>query len=333
MAEVAHRKLQIGKETTLGTEVEATLIFPCDPGSGQFALDRATQVPDEDYGRSVRNQSGRGSHGVKNATATLSAPARFEDIGHVLNMALGSASSSGAGTVTTVWDRDTTANTINSYTVEDNDGVAPMIATGVVCTGFELGWDALGPGENSMVTISANLQAANVTQGTATGSISDPTVLETMEGHNATLAMGPTGTAFASLSAVGTALIAYRYSDADEKPGRPYGGSETYSSVGRRKGLGTVTLTVKCSSATIDETWDIFVVSGSVPTERRARISIDGSGDNSFTIDHRLLITDSHKEEVRDGEWAIVAVAETMYDSTIASDVEMTLVSSTGTAF
>jgi hypothetical protein len=334
MAEAAYRKIQIGKETTLGTEVEATRIFPADPGSGEFTLNRATQVPDEDYGRSVRNQSGRGSHGVKVATATLSAPARFEDVGFILNMALGSATSSGAGTVTTVWDRDTTAASINSYTVEADDGVAPFIATGVVATGFELSFDALGAGENSMWTISADLQAANVTQGTATGGLSDPTTLETMEGHLTTIAMGPTGTAFASLAAVGTALVSYAYRDTFEKPGRPYGGSETFSSVGAQKGIGEVTIMLKTTSATIDESWDIFTVSGALPTERRVRITVDGSGDNVFTIDHRLLFTDVHIEpDGRDGERLVSITAETMYDSTLASDVEMTLVSSTGTAF
>lgn len=336
MAESAHRKVQMGKETTLGTEVEATLIFPVDPGSTEFTLNRATQVPNEDWGRSIRNQTGRGSHGVRNATATLSAPARFEDVGHILNMALGSATASGtAGTVTNTWDRDTTAQTHNSYTVESDDGVSPFIATGVVVTGFELGFDALGPGENSMWTLSADLQAANVTQGTATGGLSDPTVLETMEGHLATIAMGPVGTAFASLSAVGTALVSYRYRDTFAKPGRPYGGAETYSSVGASKdALGEVTILLKVSSATIDESWDIFTVSGSVPTERRVRISVDGSGDNVFTIDHRLLFTDVHVEpDGRDGERLVSITAETMYDSTIASDIEMALTSSTAIAF
>ena len=334
MAEASYRKLQIGKESALGTEVDATLIFPCDPGSAEFTLDRATEVPDEDYGRSVRNQTGRGSHGVRVATASLSAPLRFEDCGHVFNMALGSATTSGSGTYTHVWDRDTTAATINSYTVESDDGVAPFIATGVVCTSFQIGFDAIGPGQNQMWTVSADLQAANVTQGTATGGISDPTTLETMEGHLTTISMGPVGTAFASLSAVGTALVSYQYSDTFEKPGRPYGGSDTFSSVGALKGIGEVTILLKVSSATIDESWDIFAVAGGVPTERRVRISVDGSGDNAFTIDHRLLFTDVHIEpDGRDGERLVSITAETMYDSTLGSDVELTLTSSNVSAF
>lgn len=335
MAESAYRKVQMGKESVLGTEVDATFIFPVDPGSAEFTLNRATQVPNEDYGRSVRNQTGRGSHGVKVATAPLSAPARFEDVGRILSIALGSAVATGSGTVTNVWDRDTTAQTHNSYTVESDDGVAPFIATGVVATGFELGFDALGPGENSMWTVSADLQAANVAQGTATGGLSDPSTLETMEGHNTTIAMGPTGTAFADLSAVTGSLVSYRYRDTFDKPGRPYGGSETFSAVGASKdAMGEVTILLSVTSATIDESWDIYVVSGSVPTERRVRITVDGSGDNLFTIDHRLLFTDVHVEpEGRDGERLVSITAETMYDSTIGTDIEMTLVSSTGTSF
>jgi hypothetical protein len=335
VAESAYRKVQMGKESALGTEVDATFIFPVDPGSTEFTLNRATQVPNEDYGRSIRNQTGRGSHGVKNATATLSAPARFEDVGRILSIALGSAVATGSGTVTNVWDRDTTSATHNSYTVESDDGVQPFVATGVVCTGFELGFDALGPGENSMWQVSADLQAANVAQGTATAGLSDPSTLETMEGHLSILRLGTTATAFGSLSELSASLVSYRYRDTFAKPGRPYGGSETYSSVGASKdALGEVTILLKVSSDTIDASWDIFAVAGSVPTERRARVTVDGSGDNVFHVDHRLLFTDVHIEpDGRDGERLVSITAETMYDSTLGSDTEFTLVSSTGTSF
>jgi hypothetical protein len=254
MAEAAFRKLQIGKETTFNTEVDATLIFPCDPGSGEFTLNRATEVPDEDYGRSIRNQSGRGSHGARVATASLSAPARFQDLGYLLTMALGTATTSGSGTYTHVWDADTTSDTVKSYTFESTDGVAPFVTTGVVATGIQLGFDAIGPGQNQMWTVSADLQGADVTQGTATAGLSDPSALETMEGHLTTIAMGPTGTAFASLSTVGTALVSYQLDYQCEKPLRIYGGSsEVAGGVGKLKSVGNVTIMLKVSSATIDE--------------------------------------------------------------------------------
>jgi len=84
MAEAAYRVVQLGRQSSFATAVAATTRFPCDPGSGEFTLNRASEIPDEDLGRAIRNaQPGRGSHGVRIATATLSAVARFEDIGHL----------------------------------------------------------------------------------------------------------------------------------------------------------------------------------------------------------------------------------------------------------
>lgn len=327
MAEAAFRVLQLGKESTFNTAVDATTIFPCDPGSGEFTLNRATAVPDEDWGRAIRNQSGRGSHGARVATASVSAPARFEDLGHLLTMALGTAITTGSGTYVHVWDQDTTADTVKSYTFRTNDGVAPFVTTGVVVTGFQLGFDAIGPGDNQMWQVSADLQGADHTQGTATSGVSDPSALETMEGHLTTIAMGPSGTAYASLPAIGTALVSYQLDYSCEKPLRIYGGSsEVAGGVGKLKGLGTVTMLLKVADYTIDESWDIFAVSGGAPTERRVRVTCDGAGVNVMTIDHRLIFTDVHIEpDGREGERLISITAETVYDSTLGSDVEITI--------
>lgn len=327
MAEAAFRKLQIGPESTFGTEVDATIIFPCDPGSGEFTLSRGTNVPDEDYGRAIRNQTGRGSHGVRVATASLAAAARYQDLGYLLNMAMGTASTSGSGTYTHVWVNDTTSQTVKSYTVESTDGVAPFIATGVLATGFELGFDALGAGQNSPWNISADLQAANLAQGTATTGLSDPSALETIEGHLTTIAMGPVGTAYGSLSTVGTALVQYSCGLESAKPLRPYGGADVATSYGRGKAAGDVTILMKVSSATIDESFDIFNVSGAVPTERRVRMAVTGSSPNVMYVDHRLLFTDVHIEpDGRDGERLVSISAQRMYDSTLASDLSITII-------
>jgi len=327
MAEAAFRVLQLGKESTFNTAVDATTIFPCDPGSGEFTLNRATAVPDEDWGRAVRNHSGRGSHGARVATASLSAPARFQDLGHLLTMALGTAVTTGAGTYVHVWDEDTTADTVKSYTFRTADGVQPFVTTGVVATGFQLGYDAIGPGDNQMWQASVDLQGADHTAGTATTGLSDPSALETMEGHLTTISMGPVGTAFASLGAIGTALVSYQLDYSCEKPLRIYGGSsEVAGGVGKRKGLGTVTILLKVADYTINESWDIFAVAGGAPTERRVRVTCAGSGDNKLTIDHRLLFTDVHIEpDGREGERLISITAETVYDATLASDIAITV--------
>lgn len=335
MAEAAFRKLQIGPEGTFGTEVDATIIFPCEPGSGEFTLNRGTEVPDEDYGRAIRNQAGRGSHGVRIATASLAAPARFQDMGHIFTMAMGTAVTTGSGTYTHVWKNDTTSDTVKSYTFESADGVQPFVATGVLATGFQLGFDALGAGANSMWNLSADLQAVNLAQATATAGLSDPTTLETLEGHLSIIKIGTTATAFASLSELSGSLVSYQMANNSGKPLRVYGGTaDIATGHGRQKAEGDVTILLKVSSDTIDASYDIFNVAGSLPTERRARITVDGSSDNLFHIDHRLLFTDVHIEpDGRDGERLVSITAQRMYDSTLATDLSLTLVTSDVSSF
>lgn len=327
MAEAAFRKFQLGAESTFGTEVDATVIFPCDPGSGEFTLARGTNVPDEDNGRAIRNQAGRGSHGTRQATASLSAVARYQDLGHILNMAMGSATTSGtAAPYTHVWKNDTTSDTTKSYTAESDDGVAPFVAVGVVATSFELGFDAIGAAQNSPWKISADLQAANLSQGTATSGLSDPSALETIEGHLTTIAAGDTSTAFASLTTIGTALVQYNVAQSSAKPLRHYGGSDVASAHGRGKAEGDVTILIKTTSATIDASFDYFNVSGAVPTERRVRMSALGTNGTAY-VDHRLLFKDVHIEaDGRDGERLVSIVADKVYDSTLATDLSITII-------
>lgn len=326
--EAVFRTLQLGRETTFGTYGTATTVFACDPGSGEFSLNRATEVPDEDYGHIARNHAGRGSHGVRIATASLSAPLRFEDVGHIFDMALGTADTTGSGTYTHVWTGDNTSDTIKSYSIETTSGVQDWVAKGVVVTGFEIGFDAIGAGQNAMWTVSADLQAADLSTGTATASLTPPTALETAEGHLTTLSEGPVGTAFASLTALSGHLVSYRLRVDCPKPLRPYGSSSDVASAkGTQKRLGTVSALVKVSASAVSDFWDIYNVSGGLVTDRRWRIDADGAGDNDLKIDHRLTFKDVHIEpDGRDGERLMAIEAETTMDSTLASDLQITIV-------
>lgn len=327
MAEAAYRSLQLAQESSFDTEVDATTVFPADPGSGEFTLNRATEVPDEDYGRAVRNQTGRGSHGVRIATASLSAPARFEDVGHVFQMCIGSAVVTGGGTYVHTWTGDITSSTHKSYVLEVNDDTQDWIATGVVATGFELGFDTLGAGENVMWQISGDLQAARYEKTTATATQSPPATLQTIEGHMSQLYEGPAGTAYASLSELSGALVSYRLRVEDPKPARVYGGTaDRMSGVGRGKRLCSVSAVVKLSSDAVTDFFDIYNVSGAVPTERRWRIKASGvtAAVALLTIDHKLLFKDVHIEpDGRDGERLMAIEAEAVYDATLASDLQI----------
>lgn len=335
MAEAVYRVLQFGQETTFGSAVQATILFPCDPGSGEFTLNRAPNLPDEDWGRIQRNAAYRGTTGVRIANASLASEFRFEDGFQIAEMALGSATFSGtASPYTAVITADGTADTTRPRTIRVVDDTQPWVAAGVLCTKFEIGYDNVAPGANAPWTISADLQAASYEKGTATAGIAGTAVLETMEGIYTTLAEGPSGTAFASLSALTGSLVSYKLSSTNEAPLRPYGGSsDTASAHGRLKRLITVTAMLKLTSTTVTDFFDIYNVTGSLPTERRWRIVATGSGSKTLTIDHLVRLTDVHIEpQGRDGERLMSVTGELAYDSTLASDVKLTLVGLTASS-
>lgn len=328
MAEAAYRVVQLGRQSAFATAVAATTRFPCDPGSGEFELNRATEIPDEDLGRAIRNaQPGRGSNGVRIATASLSAAACFENIGHIFDMTLGTAVTTGSGTYTHTWTADATATTIKPYTLEvGNDGVQDWEARAVVGTGFELGFDALAAGENSMWKISADLQAADWSKSTLTAGQTAPSTLQTMEGHLTQLFEGPAGTAYASLSELSGSLVQYRLRVEDPKPPRVYGddADDFMSDVGRGKRLCTISALLKISSTSVSDVFDIYNVASGAITDRRWRIKVTGSADCTFIIDHKVdfkkVVVDPNG---RDGERLLSIEAEAVYDSTNSTDLKI----------
>lgn len=327
MAESIYRAVQLGQEATFGTEVDATTVYPTDPGSGEFTLNRATEIPDEDFQTQIANLGGRGSHGVRIATGSISSQARFEDLGHILQMYGAEAAYTGAGPYTQTYTLGATSTTYVPYTMESTNDVQDFIATGVVATSLDLGFDEIAAGENTMWNVSADLQAANLVTGTATAALAAPTILETIEGHLTTVSQGTTATAFGSLGALSAHLVSYRLNSEQDKPLRPYGSAtDVASEIGLRKRTSNVSMMLKFSATTVSDVWDIFTVAGSLPTERRWRVVATGSGTKSLTIDHRLLFTDVHLEpDGRDGEILVAVEARATYDSTLATDLVLAI--------
>jgi hypothetical protein len=327
MAESAFRAIQFGRQSAFATAVAATTVYSCEPGSGEFTLNRATEIPDEDTGRKIRNGlAGRGSHGVRIATATMSSPLRFQDFGHFLDMTIGTAVTTGSGTYTHTWTANATSSTVKPYTVEVDDGVQEWQARAVVGTGFEIGFDTLGAGQNSMWSISADLQAADLAKGTLTAGQSAPSTLQTAEGHLTQLFEGPVGTAYTSLSELAGHLVQYRLRVDDPKPPRVYGddADDFMSDVGAGKRLCTVSALLKISSTSVTDIFDIYNVASGAVTDRRWRIKVNGSADCSLIIDMRLEFKDIHVEpDGRDGERLLAVEAEGVYDSTNSTDLKI----------
>lgn len=330
MAEAAFRSVQIGKETTYGTEVNATLVLPVDTATGELVLVRGTNTPDEDYGRAIRNRTLRGSHGVRNVTGSVSAVATFQTLPHFLQMALGDVVTTGSSApFTHVIERDTTADTTASYTWEVNDDTQDWIGVGITIGSWELGFDAVAAGANSPWMFNGDLQGVNLSTGTATAAQSAP-AMETMEGHLTSFSEGTTGTAFGSLTGLTSKIVSFSISGSDEKPQRVYAGTDLATAHGRRKGMCTVSMTSILDSTMATALWTTYNVAGAIPTYRRWRVSVDGAGTNAMTIDMQLKITDVHIEaDGRDGERLFSVTAETVDDATLDTDVSVSIVNAT----
>lgn len=333
MSEAAFRVLQLGQQGSFGgTAWPATVIYPCDPGSGEFELDRAIESPDEDYGVAVRHQASRGSNGVRVATGNLSSTARFEDLEHILEMTLGTAVRTGAGTYTHTWTGDAASTTVLPYTVEVGEETQDWAVPSVVCEQFDLGFDALTVPGNSMWTVNATLKGVDKKKATATGSLSAPSVLETMEGHLSQLYEGPVGTAFASLSELAAHLVQYRVTVADPKPFRVYGddADDIASAMGRGKRETSFEALLKISASSVANVFDIFNVSGGLPTDRRWRVKVTGVAPKTMTIDGRVRFTSVNVDpDGRDGERLLSVAGYYVYDSTLASDIQAIIVNTT----
>src|SRR5690242_3223623 len=104
MSEAVFNTVQLGRQSAVGTGVAATTVFPVDAGFLGFELDRASESPDEDYGRTSREAAGRGSTGIRLATASLPFVMRFEDFYHLPEMHMTSLGTPTVGTATWTFD-------------------------------------------------------------------------------------------------------------------------------------------------------------------------------------------------------------------------------------
>lgn len=322
MSESVFHKVQLGRQSVVGTAVAATTVFPVDAGFLGFELDRAVESPDEDYGRMSREQAGRSSFGVRGASASVPFVCRFQDLMHILEMHVaGSVSPTGAGPYVYTYTADETSDTLKPYTVEYGDINSTQDewrGVGVLAEEVEVGFDALTSPGNAMWTGSASLVALDREANAMTSSQTPPATLETMEGHPTTIAIGSTSTAFASLSAVTSSLASFRFTSRVPLVRRAYGGTSDIATAYGRSGKAEAEweALIKIASGTKTDFADVFAVSGSIPTEKRFRITVDGSGNNDFKLDFRSLYTAVDVGE-REGERLYLVKGKAVYDSTL----------------
>lgn len=326
MTEAVFNKVQLGQQSALGTAVAATTVFPVDAGFTGFELDRAMESPDEDFGSSSREMSGRGSTGVRWATASLPFTGRFQDFMHLQQMHFDTVTTAGAGpyTHTSIFDDSGAAlsTALKPYTLQY--GVIGSTqdewrATGVIASDLEFGFDALAAPGNSMWKGTASLVAINRANSTMTAAQTAPATLETMEGHRTTIADGAVGTAFGSLAAL-AGLRQFSFRSALNAVGRAYGSASDLATVIGQSGKGTVEYDALIAIASGAKTSliDVYEVSGEVATDRRFRVTITGSGTNVVTLDFRTRFTATNVG-TDNGERLYAVNGVFVYDSTLAS--------------
>jgi hypothetical protein len=331
MSEAVFHKVQFGRQSSVGTAVAATTVFPVDAGWLGFELDRAVESPNEDYGRMSRFQPGRASYGLRGADGSIPFVARYQDLMHILEMHVaGGVSPTGADPYTYVYTFDETSDTLKPYTIEYGDINSTQDefrGVGCVINELELGFDALTAPGNAMWTGTAGIMALDRDANAMTAGQSAPSALETIEGHKTVLSLGSTSTAFGSLTAQTASLAQFRFNSTNNIVRRAYGGTtDIASAYGRsEKGETTFEALIKIASGTKTAFHDVLDEATNVVTEQRFRIAADGDGDNSMTVDFRAHFTAVNLGD-REGERLYAVSGNWVYDATLTGRGQITLI-------
>lgn len=335
MSESAFNVVAFGRQADIATAVAASTKFPVDAGFTGFELDRASESPDEDFGSTSREYPGRASTGVRMARATLPFVGRFQDLAHAMEMhvkTIGTPTGT-ASPYSYAYTYDESSALLNTalkpYTIEygvDGTTQDEWQAYGVIADTFSFGFDAISAPGNSMWKGSLGLVAVSRIANAITGTATAPATLETMEGHLTTLAEGSTATAFGSLSALSASLRSFNFNSSNNAVGRAYGGASDLITAWGRSGKGSIDFDalVAIGSTAKTDIHDIYNVAGSVPTERRWRITCTGSGVNAVTIDFRARFTAVDVGE-DNGERLYAVKGVWVYDSTLAGRGTITI--------
>lgn len=328
MSEGVFNVVAFGRQTTIGSAVAASTIFPVDGGFGGFELDRATESPEQDFGVSSREYSSLASHGVRWATASIPFVARYENLMHAFEMhvdtigtPVGTAS---PYTWTYVYDESsaTLSSALKAYTIEygvDGSTQDEWRAYGVVANELEMGFDALSAPGNMMWRGTLGLVGLTREYYPLTGTATVPSSLETLEGHYTILKEGPTGTAFASLTELSGSLKQFRFRSTNNAVGRVYGGTTDMATAIGRGGRGEVEFDalIAINTNAKSDILDIFEVAGGAPTERRWSIIVDGGGVNELTINFRCRFQ-TVNVELHESERLYAVNGVWIYDTTLA---------------
>lgn len=288
---------QAGTLNAPGAAVAATTLIPVSEPV-IIELDRATTYPAQDWGRNAVSRSATGFHGVRGASFPLPAQARFEDLMHFLESHYAgdiAPEDAGGGLWRWIYPLEVGLPTVIPSTIESGtEGVQDQwAAVGAFCDELTLAFDDLeAPGAHPW-TIESQWLALNRIPRALTGLVDLPTGLETMQGQNSLIHLGPVSEAFADLDELDASLISASVATSRHYELRAYGGdTDGASSVGfSEKTSGEFTGKLRISSASKSRVYDEWENGSPFTDDVRVRINIPGSSGKVCNIDFALGMT------------------------------------------
>jgi len=338
MGEVALRFLQAGLEGTKGTATNATRILMARITSPKFEIPR--EFPEEDRGTLVA--ASRFYGGVFDGSFSIEQEATFEEFGWFAATAI--AGSVSPATINTAayaftYTPQTTAagDDLQSATVEFGDDTQEFECEYCEATGFTLGFDTLKVGEAAPLQLKANYITQSLSSNTKTAGLSSPTV-ETILGTNATIYLGTTSTAYASLSALTASLRAFELTYENNLGAKVFvGDGDAYSNIGRGRRVVTFTATIEGDSNGVTR-----FTEWKLGTEKRMRLLFQGSiisGASPATtkklrIDGRFVLTSFDPISSEDTNTVFVISGRFLPDSALSdAEIQFYLVNEQATAY
>jgi len=330
MGEVALRFIQGGYEGSKGTATAATTQLLGKITSTSFNSPR--EFVDED--RSSLVGAYRVTQGIKDHGFVFEGEATYEQLGwHFGTGVKGSVSATTVGTTGKQYvftpNATSAGDDLKAATVEFGDDSQEFELTYCEIASWTLGFDALTVGGTFPLMFSANYVGQAVTSNTKTASLSVPTV-ESIDGATGSVSIGATSVAFGSLTALTGSLRSFRL-NYDNALGRKVfvGGGRTYSDIGRGRRMISFDAVFEGNSDGVTRfvEWDLA-------TEKRLRLAFAGSlisgsspaTANQLRIDGRVLFTSFDPVGSVDTNTIYAISGQYIYDSTLASDIQMTLI-------
>jgi hypothetical protein len=327
--------VQVGRETTHGTAVPATVRLP-GFSTGITTLDRAPSKVNEDFGSLALNQAGRGYYGVRLAKLPYKGNLNFEDciryLGAFIEGGITTPTTVTTGVYSWAYLSDTTADSLDSLTIEEGDNINAYQMPFALGESLKLSFNALASPGSSPWQVEASFIGRDKIPHAFTSAVSVPAGVETAMGHLTRAYLGTTATAFASLSEQ-VGLLAFDLTIPTGVLARKYGGStDTFDTYGRAKYDPTGTITFYSTAATQTALFTPYQsFSGSpVMSEFHLRVQATGSliatGYNKlFTIDSRVRLSAVPVAEDANGATVYQGNIELVNDATLGGPLMITV--------